>query len=292
MGISYKPAYTADLLRELPTAISWVEVHPENYMGAGGLSRHQLDKVREHYEVSLHGVGLSLGSAKGVDRAHIDRLDALQQRYQPWQMSEHISWSMHPGQGFLNDLLPLPLTEEVAALLIKHIDQVQQQLGRQIMVENPSVYIELPSEDYDEPDFINHVLAESGAGLLLDINNVYVSCHNQGHDAKQYLNKINAAAVGEIHLAGHKQIELSNGQPYLIDDHGSHVADPVLDLLRLFSKEQNRALPPILLEWDTEPPPLDAMLAEVARIRSALTPAAFVLADDNDVSALISGADR
>jgi uncharacterized protein (UPF0276 family) len=272
-GISFKPQYFSELLETLPRQINWVEVHPENYMSDGGLSLFQLEKIREQYDVSLHGVGLSLGSAGERANNHIcnhsAKLAKLKQRFLPWQMSDHISWSVAPSGSFLNDLLPLPLTKEAASILVEHIDIVQNQLGRQILVENPSTYLTAAESDFDEPNFINEVLSASGAGLLLDINNIIVSTGNQKTNPYAYIDAIAGDQVGEIHMAGHATISLSNGEPYLVDDHGSVVSDSVLKLYRYFA--QKYPLAPTLMEWDTNPPALSVMLNEIERIKYSIS---------------------
>ena len=254
-GIGLRTCHLREILRQRP-AIGWVEVHSENYFCDGGQPLHLLDKVRECYPVSLHGVGLSLGSAEPLDREHLARLRRLVGRIEPGLVSEHLSWSMAGGRH-LNELLPLPCTDEALAVVAGHLDQVQDILGRQILVENISSYVGFQQSSMTEPAFLSELAARTGCGLLLDVNNVYVSAHNLDFDAREYLAAIPAEAVAEIHLAGH-----ANLGRMLVDTHGAAVAPAVW---ALYAETIARLGPrPSLIEWDNDIPPLAVLLAEAA----------------------------
>ncbi|MGO9982934.1 MAG: DUF692 domain-containing protein [Rhodomicrobium sp.] len=184
-GIGFKPAHMQDMM-ERPPDVGWFEVHAENYMGAGGMPHRQLERVRKRYPLSVHGVGLSIGGAGWLDRNHLSRLKILIDRYEPELFSEHLAWSTHDG-AYLNDLLPLPYTEETLAHLSVHVDEVQTALGRQILIENPSTYVSFESNEMSEAEFLTGLARRTGCGLLLDVNNVYVSAVNHGFDAEAYI---------------------------------------------------------------------------------------------------------
>ncbi|MCB1908025.1 MAG: DUF692 domain-containing protein [Rhodocyclaceae bacterium] len=260
-GIGLRTCHFREILGRRPK-IGWVEVHSENFFGAGGQPRHWLERICEHYPVSLHGVGLSLGSAGPLDRDHLDRLTRLVRHIEPGLVSEHLSWSM-AGQRHLNELLPLPYTDEALAVVCAHVDQVQDVLGRQILVENISRYLGYRQSTMTEPEFLAELVARSGCGLLLDVNNVYVSAHNLGFDARDYLEAIPAAAVAEIHLAGHARI---GGM--LVDTHGTRVADPVWELYA--ATIERLGARPTLIEWDNDIPPLAVLLGEAERAAGIL----------------------
>ena len=249
--------------------IGWLEVHSENYMG-GGTSLRELETIRAHYPVSLHGVGLSLGSAGALDRAHLRRVKALVDRVQPALVSEHLSWSI-TGGTYLADLLPLPMTEEALDVMCRHVDEVQTALDRQILVENPSSYLRYRHSTIPEWDFLAEVAARTGCGILCDVNNIYVSCSNHGWDARAYLAALPPDAIGEIHLAGHSVKELPNGRVIRIDDHGSRVSAEVWQLYREALALFGRV--PSLIEWDTGIPELDVLLDEAAIAEQALVTA-------------------
>ncbi len=206
---------------------SWVEIHSETFLCAGGPRLAMLDAVAVRHPLSCHGVGLSLGTAEGLDRDHLKRLSALFGRARPGLISEHLAWSVTDGV-YLNDLLPLPYTPATLDVVCRNVDRAQDSLGR-ILVENPSAYLNFPASTLDEPDFLNALVARTGCGLLLDINNVYVTCTNMGSDARGYLNAIDMSAVGEIHLAGHA-VQRRGNDPVLIDTHNDRVCDAVWDL--------------------------------------------------------------
>lgn len=264
-GISLKAEHY-EALAAGPIPTGFLEVHAENYFGAGGAPHHWLGKARADHALSVHGVGLSLGSAARVDADHLLRLKAVVDRYQPHEVSEHISFA-RSGAHFLNDLLPLPYTEEALAWLVDNIDETQEALGRRILVENPSTYLTFAHSTIAETDFIAEACRRSGAGLLLDVNNVFVSARNHGFDAAAWLAEIPAHLVGEMHLAGHtvKQIE---GVELRIDDHGSAVC---ADVWQLYESVVARiGARPTLIEWDTDVPPLDVLLGEAAKANAIM----------------------
>ena len=258
-GIGLKAQHYQYIIEHQPD-IAWFEVHAENYMGDGGSPHAYLSKICETYPLSIHGVGLSLGSANGINAEHLERFKTLVQRYQPTQISEHLSWSQH-DDIFLNDLLPLPYTEEALYIFQKNIDHVQNTLKQTILIENPSAYIGFNNNTHEEPDFLNQLCEKTGCGLLLDINNVYVSAHNQSFSAHEYLLAIDSKYVEEIHLAGHETQTLSNNNTLKIDDHGSAICDDVWKLYELFIKQTKKAYP-TLIEWDTNIPNINILLAE------------------------------
>jgi uncharacterized protein len=255
-GVGLRARHVAELLAARP-AVPWLEVHPENYMG-GGLALASLEAVRRDYPVSLHGVGLSLGTAGPIDRRHLGRLGALVDHIQPCLVSEHLSWSTADG-AYLNHLLPLPYTEEALAVVSGHVREVQDALGRPILVENPSSYLRFRHSTVEEPAFLSELIRRTGCGILCDVNNIYVSARNLGFDAAWYLDSLPAGAVGEIHLAGHAEND-AGGRTLLIDDHGSPVARPVWELFRRALCRFGRV--PTLIEWDTDVPALSVLLSE------------------------------
>ncbi len=260
-GISLKAVHYAEILDTLPD-IGWFEVHPENFMGKGGLPHKYLNSIRERYPLSMHGVGMSLGSAEGINQNHLDTLAELVDRYQPQQVSEHLSWSQFNGI-FLNDLLPLPYHTESLEIMTRNIDRVQEGLGRRILIENPSAYIDFNESSWSEPDFLKELVSRTDCGLLLDVNNIYVSACNQGFDPYQYLSSIPFNSVGEIHLSGHT-IQKIGDQDIRIDDHGSAVKESVWELFETTLKKLE--LPrPILIEWDTDIPDLSVLLSEAEK---------------------------
>jgi uncharacterized protein (UPF0276 family) len=260
-GVGLKPDHCRDILEGAPD-IGWFEVHPENYMGAGGQPHHFLERVRERYPLSLHGVGLSLGGTGPLDGVHLARLKALADRYEPGLFSEHLAWSTHDG-AYLGDLLPLPYTEETLAHVARHIDEAQSVLGRRMLIENPSTYVRFAESDMSETDFLTALVGHTGCGLLLDVNNVCVSAANHHYDAAAYIDAFPIEHVGEIHLAGHAAIEDDNGAPLLIDAHDRPVPDEVW---RLYQRAISRAGPvPTLIEWDSNIPAWPELFEEAAR---------------------------
>ena len=259
-GLGFKPEHFPDI-RQLRPALGFFEVHAENYMGAGGPPHRMLGVLRQDYALSLHGVGLSIGGPGRLDGAHLARLKALVERYEPESFSEHLAWSSH-GADYLNDLLPLPYTPETLRLVCDHVDEVQSVLGRRMLLENPSTYVLFEQSTLTETEFLAEVVRRTGCGLLLDVNNVFVSATNHRVDPMDYLANYPVASVGEIHLGGHAEEELPSG-PLLIDDHARQVADPVWDLyaaaLALTGPQ------PTLIEWDNDVPEFPVLLAEAER---------------------------
>ncbi|MBI1260887.1 MAG: DUF692 family protein [Rhizobiales bacterium] len=264
-GIGLKPAHYAAILETQPD-IGWFEVHAENYMGAGGAPHRYLETITARYPLSLHGVGLSLGSAGPLDRAHAKRLRALVDRYRPALVSEHLAWTRF-GATHFNDLLPLPLTDETLALVRAHVDETQQILGRQMLIENPSTYVRFDGPQMSEPDFLVALAEATGCGLLIDVNNVQVSSVNHMRDARAWLDAIPGALVHEVHLAGHA-IEMIGGERLLIDNHGGRVSDAVMALYRRFVERVGSQ--PTLIEWDMDVPSLDVLLEEAVRAERVL----------------------
>ena len=246
--------------------VAWLEAHTENYMG-GGPSIRTLEAIRRDYAISLHGVGLSLGSADGLDAAHLERIRAVVRRIEPGLVSEHLSWSI-VGGTYMADLLPLPMTEEALDVVCRHVDQTQALLQQRILIENPSSYLRYEHSTIPEWDFLAAVAQRTGCGILCDVNNVYVSACNHGWDAATYLAALPARAIGEIHLAGHTLKLIEGGQTLRIDDHGSRVAPEVW---ALYAQALARFGPvPTLVEWDTNLPPLEVLLAEAAKAAALL----------------------
>ena len=249
-------------LEELPArkpAVGFLEIHAENYLG-GGPALRRVERLRADYRFSVHAVGLSLGSAEGLDTAHLARVKSLVDRLRPDLVSDHLSWSVSGG-AYLNDLLPLPYTEESLAVVCRNVERLQESLGRRVLVENPSSYLRFTHSTIAEAEFLAAIVARTGCGLLCDVNNIHVTCSNMRLDAEAYLAALPAAAIGEIHLAGHA-INDADGEPVLIDDHGSRVAEPVWALLR--ATLQRIGDRPTLIEWDTDVPELDVLLEEAA----------------------------
>jgi len=244
--------------------VAWMEVHTENYMG-GGTALRYLDAIRRDVPISLHGVGLSLGSAEGLDPAHLQRIKAVAERIEPGLMSEHIAWSVI-DRNYLADLLPLPMTEEALDVVCRHVDQMQSFLNRRILVENPSTYITFRHSTIPEWEFMAAVAARTGCGILCDVNNIYVSSQNHGWDASTYLASLPPAAIGEMHLAGHAVRQLADGRTLRIDDHGSSV---IPEVWALYQEALARFGPvPTLIEWDNNIPPLETLLGEARRAAS------------------------
>lgn len=246
--------------------VPWLEVHTENYMG-GGTPLAYLDAIRRDYPISLHGIGLSLGSAEGIAAAHLERVRLAVQRFEPGLVSEHLSWSV-VGGVYLGDLLPLPMTEEALAVFCRNVDRTQSYLGRRILVENPSSYLRFAHSTIPEWEFLAAVAHRTGCGILCDVNNIYVSASNHGWDASAYLAALPGPAIGEIHLAGHTARQLEGGRVLRIDDHGSRVAPAVWDL---YAEALSHFGPvPTLIEWDTNVPPIDILLNEAAQAATCL----------------------
>jgi len=269
-GIGLKPQHYEEILATLPD-LGFFEVHAENYMGAGGPPHHYLARIREHYPLSLHGVALSIGGVRPLDKAHLARLKALVERYAPGLFSEHLAWSTHE-EAYLADLLPLPYTEETLQLVCAHIDEAQDAVGRRMLLENPSTYVQFAATSMSEVDFLAEIARRTGCGLLLDVNNVFVQAVNHHFDAFAYIDSFPVGQVGEIHLAGHDERLDDAGAPLLIDAHGSPIADPVWSL---YEHTITRTGPvPTLIERDADVPPFADLLAEAARADEILVRAA------------------
>ncbi len=259
-GIGLRSQHYKDVIETTP-AVGWLEVHPENYFG-GGAHRHYLTKARELYPVSFHAVGLSLGSTGRVSRNHLQQIKDLITIYEPFQVSDHASWSMS-GNAHLNDLLPLPYTEETLSVLCRNIEETQEFLGRRMLVENPSTYLAFKESSMPEWEFMNETARRTGCGLLLDVNNIYVQSRNHGFDAFEYIRGIEAKHVCEMHLAGHMETQTADGSTVLIDTHNSLVRLEVWELYG-FAIEQFGSVPS-LIEWDQDLPPLQTLVAEADR---------------------------
>ncbi|MEM9580112.1 MAG: DUF692 domain-containing protein [Pseudomonadota bacterium] len=269
MGVGYKPQHFADLL-ENPGPVEWLEIHAENYMGAGGRPLAQLQHLAERFAMSVHGVGLSIGGEAALNRDHLSRLAHLCDWLQPASFSEHLAWSTH-DTAFLNDLLPLPYTEDTLTRVADHIDELQNAIGRRMLLENPSSYLAFEESTHAETQFLAEVAQRTGCGLLLDVNNVFVSATNLGYSPQGYIDAFPLDVVGEIHLGGHDEDEDDQGAPLLIDSHGREVADPVW---ALFDYTMQKAGPrPVLIEWDTDVPEWDALRAEAQRGAHAMAAA-------------------
>jgi len=260
-GLCLKPQHYDVILRENP-AVGWFEVHAENYLGAGGAPLHYLEKIRQLYPLSIHGVGLSIGSKNGLDKDHLNRVASLIDRYQPESFSEHLAWSTHDNQ-FLSDLLPLPYTRQTEDIVCNHIDQVQTRIGQRMLLENPSNYLHLADSILSESEFITNVIKRTGCGLLLDVNNVYVSAQNCDYSAEQYIANLPLHCVGEIHLAGHSIDSTVDGKPLLIDAHDREVSEKVWELFA-YTLGLSGAVPS-LIEWDAEVPEWSVFIEELNR---------------------------
>lgn len=258
-GLGLRAPHLAEVVATRPE-VPWWEVHAENYLG-GGPARRQLEAVRRDYPVSVHGVGLSLGTAEGLDRHHLQRLRRLIDDLEPALVSEHLSWSV-AGGAYLSHLLPLPYTDESLAVVSANVEAAQDALGRRLLVENPSSYLRFRESPIAEPEFLGELARRTGCGLLCDVNNAYVTAQNFGLDARAYLRALPPAAVEEIHLAGHARNE-ADGRTILVDDHGSRVAEPVWALYRCALERFGRV--PTLIEWDTDVPALAVLMEEAAR---------------------------
>ena len=265
-GVGLKAQHYADVLDTKPD-IGWFEVHTENYMGDGGPPHRYLEAINALYPLSFHGVGLSLGSAERLDGDHLRKIRALVERYRPALVSEHLSWSIADG-AYLNDLLPLPYTQETFEVVCDNVARTQDLLGRAILIENPSTYLRIKESTIAEPDFMGMVADHTGCGILLDVNNVFVCASNHGFDPREYLANVASEYVGEVHLAGH-HINVVQGREIRIDDHGSHVIDAVWDLYR---ETTERIGPrPTLIEWDTRIPAFETLQSEARKADAVLT---------------------
>ena len=267
VGIGLKPEHFEALLATTAT-LGFVEIHAENYMGAGGPFHHYLARICARWPLSVHGVGLSIGGEEPLDETHLERLAQLLDRYAPASFSEHLAWSAHGGVYF-NDLLPLPYHGQSLSRVCEHVDQVQTRFGRRMLLENPATYVEFAASTMDEADFIHEVVRRTGCGLLLDVSNAYIGSINHNRDALAYLDALPLDAVGEIHLAGFAEDVDSAGDRLLIDTHGAAVADAVW---ALYDEVLARIGPrPTLIERDQNLPSLPALLAEAHHAERMMT---------------------
>lgn len=265
-GVGYKPQHFQSILTDAG-AVRWLEIHAENYMGDGGRPLAQLRHLAERFAISVHGVGLSIGGEAPLDAEHLARLKTLVGWLNPASFSEHLAWSTHDSH-FYNDLLPLPYTDATLCRICDHIDQVQDTLGRQMLLENPSSYLAFAESTWEEPAFLQEIARRTGCGLLLDVNNVFVSATNLGLRPQDYIDAYPLDLVGEIHLGGHDEDSDDFGAPLLIDSHGAEIADPVWSLLDYTLARSGPK--PTLVEWDTDVPDWPVLEAEAARAARAL----------------------
>ena len=272
-GVGYKAQHFAGITEE-PGPVGWIEIHAENYMGAGGRPLAQLRALSERFPLSVHGVGLSIGGEGPLDLEHLARLRHLTEWSNPASFSEHLAWATHLAHDgapeYLNDLLPLPYTTATLSRVAAHIDQVQDALGRRMLLENPSSYLQFAESTWSEPEFLREIARRTGCGLLLDVNNVFISATNLGTTPESYIDAFPLDAVGEIHLGGHDEDADDEGALLLIDSHGREVADPVW---RLYAYTLAKAGPkPTLIEWDNDVPDWPTLRAEAERAEALLAP--------------------
>jgi len=270
-GVGYKPKHFEDILDD-PGTVSWLEIHAENYMGGGGRPLAQLRRLAERFPISVHGVGMSLGGETPLDAGHLARLKNLIEWLEPASFFEHLAWSTHGGE-FLNDLLPLPYNPETLARVCAHIDEIQSAIGRRMLLENPSTYLAFSETTLTEIEFLTEIARRTGCGLLLDVNNVFVSAANQRTNATGYIDDFPLHLVEEIHLGGHEEDADENGERLLIDSHAREVVDPVW---KLYEHTIVRGGPkPTLIEWDNDVPDWPVLAAEARRAATVLeaTPA-------------------
>ncbi len=265
-GVGYKAQHYTQIM-ENPGPLGWLEIHAENYMGDGGRPIAQLRHLAKRFPISVHGVGLSIGGEGDLDRDHLARLKHLIDWLNPTSFSEHLAWSTHDS-NFFNDLLPLPYTPKTRDRVAAHINQVQDTLGRQMLLENPSSYLGFAESTMSETDFLRELAQRTGCGLLLDVNNVFVSATNLGTSPQDYIDAFPVHAVGEIHLGGHDEDADETGAPLLIDSHGKAVVDPVWALLDYTLAKSGPK--PVLIEWDTDVPAWPVLADEIARADRAL----------------------
>ncbi|WP_246812805.1 DUF692 domain-containing protein [Ensifer sp. ENS07] len=265
-GTSFKHQHLQAILAD-DACGGFFEIHAENYMGAGGPPHAALARIRQDFPVSLHGVCMSIGGPQPLDRAHLGRFKALVDRYEPALVSEHLAWSTHETT-FYNDLLPLPYTEATVARVSDHIDEVQDAIGRRLLLENPSTYVTFQDSTMSETAFIRELVKRTGCGLLLDINNVFVSATNQGYSALAYLDDFPLEHVGEIHLAGHAEQQDDEGDLLLIDSHDGPVADAVWKLYDIVIARVGAI--PTLIEWDSAIPDWPVLKREATAAQTIL----------------------
>jgi uncharacterized protein len=265
-GVGFKSEYFSDIVASSPD-VGFFEVHAENFMGAGGPPHAQLARIRRDYALSVHGVGLSIGGAQPLDRAHIRRLQRLLERYEPISFSEHLAWSTHGG-SFLNDLLPFPYNDATLRRVILHVQQLQDALGRRILLENPATYLRFETSIYAETEFLREIAGRTGCGLLLDVNNVYVCAENHAFTPEDYIDAFPLSRVEEIHLAGYAEDVDEIGEKLLIDAHCAPVSEAVWSL---YARALARCGPvATLVEWDNDLPPWPVLLDEATRAEALL----------------------
>ncbi|PKH04113.1 hypothetical protein CXF72_02605 [Psychromonas sp. MB-3u-54] len=258
VGIGLRGPHYQTLLDELPT-LGFLEVHSENYFNLHSQNRFYLEQIANHYPLSFHGIGLSIGSSEDISKAHLQNLKQLIDIFQPALVSDHLSWSSLQGH-FFNDLLPVPYTKEALSCFVNNINQIQEHLQRQILIENPSSYLEYNDSEMSEPEFINEIVKQTGCGLLLDLNNVYVSATNNQFSVEKYLDMIDHKTVQEIHLAGFTQKQINNST-LLIDTHSTFVSQSVWDIYQTYmSTKKTDAL--TLIEWDLDIPQMGTLIEE------------------------------
>lgn len=265
-GIGLRSIHFKDVLSNQDIEIPWLEIHTENFYAQGGITKNILDRVTARFPISFHSVGLSLGSDQAVDKKHLKRLKELVDLYNPALISDHISWSNF-GDYTLNDLLPIPYTNEALETISNNIKTVQDTLGRQILVENPSTYLTFEQNDMHEWEFINKLVDKANCGLLLDVNNIFVTCSNSKFSTESYLNNIELGNIQEIHLAGYEEQKTDN-ETLLIDTHGDYVQDSVWQLYAKLIKKTGAL--PTLIEWDTNIPSLDILMEEMHKAQNIL----------------------
>lgn len=268
-GIGLRSPHYKEILSTKPN-LGFLEIHSENYFNPHSQNHFYLEQIAQFYPLSFHSIGLSLGSSEAISRNHLNNLKQLVDRFQPALISDHLSWCSVQG-NFFNDLIPVPYTTEALSYFVRNVNQVQDHLQRQMLIENPSSYLEYKNSDMSEPEFINEIARQTGCGLLLDLNNIYVSATNHQFSVEKYLNVINKQAVQEIHLAGFTEKQVNN-DAILIDSHSTFVSDAVWDIYRQYiSATKTDAI--TLIEWDADIPPLETLQAEQSkaeRIRQAI----------------------
>ncbi len=266
-GAGFKNEHLLDILSDT-AKVGFFEVHAENFMGEGGAPHAALNRLRQDYPVFLHGVGMSLGGETPLNAEHMKRFLKVAQRYEPMIVSEHLAWSSH-DTTYYNDLLPIPYVHAVLDRVVSHINQFQDVLGRRILLENPSTYVAFNECDMSETDFLRAIVKRTGCGLLLDVNNVYISATNHGFSAAEYLNDFPLQEVGEIHLAGHATEEDENGAPLLIDAHDREVSDAVWSIYEGVIAQLGPV--PTLIEWDNDVPAWKTLKDEARKADAILS---------------------
>ncbi|GLS89062.1 UPF0276 protein [Psychromonas marina] len=264
VGIGLRSPHYQAVLTSQPK-VGFLEIHSENYFNAHSKNYYYLEQIAPDYPMSFHGIGLSLGSSEPISKQHLKKLKTLVDRFQPALISDHLSWCSLQG-NFFNDLLPIPYTQEALNCFIDNVNQVQDYLQRQILIENPSSYLEYKNIEMSEPEFINNISQHTGCGLLLDLNNIYVSAINQQFSVQKYLDAIDHSAVQEIHLAGHTEKKIDNSR-LLIDTHSTLVSQPVWDIYQQYIHTTHSDAV-TLIEWDVELPTLDILLGEAGKATS------------------------